>query len=154
MRILMVCLGNICRSPLADGLLRHKVTQRGLSWEVDSAGTANYHVGAPPDARMVDTARSMGFDISALRARQFSKEDFMRFDRIYVMDRSNYTNVIKVASTQEEHDKVLFLLDHLYPGKEAEVPDPYYGTSKDFNDVFALVDEATNALLNDLTYEP
>lgn len=78
----------------------------------------------------------------------------MRFDRIYVMDRSNYTNVIKVASTQEEHDKVLFLLDHLYPGKEAEVPDPYYGTSEDFNDVFALVDEATNALLNDLTYEP
>ncbi|MFM7724291.1 MAG: low molecular weight protein-tyrosine-phosphatase [Bacteroidota bacterium] len=154
MRILMVCLGNICRSPLADGLLRHKVTQRGLAWEVDSAGTANYHVGAPPDARMVDTARTKGFDISALRARQFSKEDFMRFDRIYVMDRSNYTNVIKVANSQEERDKVLFLLEHLYPGKEAEVPDPYYGTSKDFNDVFALVDEATNALLNDLTYEP
>ena len=154
MRILMVCLGNICRSPLADGLLRHKVTQRGLEWEVDSAGTANYHVGAPPDARMVDTARTKGFDISALRARQFSKEDFMRFDRIYVMDRSNYRNVIKAASSQEERDKVLFLLEHLFPGKEAEVPDPYYGTSKDFNDVFALVDEATNALLNDLTHEP
>ena len=150
----MVCLGNICRSPLADGLLRHKVTQRGLEWEVDSAGTANYHVGAPPDARMVDTARTKGFDISALRARQFSKEDFMRFDRIYVMDRSNYRNVIKAASSQEERDKVLFLLEHLFPGKEAEVPDPYYGTSKDFNDVFALVDEATNALLNDLTHEP
>lgn len=150
----MVCLGNICRSPLADGLLRHKVTQRGLAWEVDSAGTANYHVGAPPDARMVDTARTKGFDISALRARQFSKEDFMRFDRIYVMDRSNYRNVIKAASSQEEREKVLFLLEHLFPGKEAEVPDPYYGTSKDFNDVFTLVDKATDALINDLTYEP
>lgn len=154
MRILMVCLGNICRSPLADGLLRHKVRHRELAWDVDSAGTANYHTGAPPDARMIETARNNGVDIGALRARQFSKEDFKIFDRIYVMDRSNYSAVLKLASSQEEEAKVHYLLDHLYPGKEAEVPDPYYGTSQDFNHVFNLVHEATNALLNDLAYEP
>jgi len=150
----MVCLGNICRSPLADGVLRQKVKQRGLLWEVDSAGTANYHVGAPPDERMIKTAQGMGVDISWLRARQFSQQDFKGFDRIYVMDRSNRSNVLKLTNEEDDRQKVYFLLDHLYPGEAAEVPDPYYGNSKDFDRVYTLIDDATNALIKDLSYEP
>ncbi|MBM3165032.1 MAG: low molecular weight phosphotyrosine protein phosphatase [Bacteroidetes bacterium] len=154
MRILMVCLGNICRSPLADGVLRQKVEQRGLLWEVDSAGTANYHIGEPPDERMIKTAQGRGVDISWLRARQFSQQDFKGFDRIYVMDRSNRSNVLKLTNEEDDRQKVYLLLDHLYPGEAAEVPDPYYGNSEDFDRVYTLIDEATNALIKDLSYEP
>lgn len=93
MRILMVCLGNICRSPLADGLLRNKVSEKKLPWMVDSAGTAAYHIGNPPDHRMIQTAKANRIDISEFRARQFTTQDFVAFDRIYVMDQSNYNNV-------------------------------------------------------------
>jgi len=150
----MVCLGNICRSPLADGVLRQKVEQRGLLWEVDSAGTANYHIGEPPDERMIKTAQGRGVDISWLRARQFSQQDFKGFDRIYVMDRSNRSNVLKLTNEEDDRQKVYLLLDHLYPGEAAEVPDPYYGNSEDFDRVYTLIDEATNALIKDLSYEP
>ena len=151
MRILMVCLGNICRSPLADGLLRHKVSEKQLPWMVDSAGTAAYHIGNPPDHRMIQTAKSNGIDISELRARQFTSEDFTAFDRIYVMDQSNYSNVLRLASTNTDRQKVYLLLDHLYPNKQLEVPDPYYGNQSDFDAVFTLVNEATEALITDLT---
>jgi protein-tyrosine phosphatase len=153
MRILMVCLGNICRSPLADGLLRNKVSEKKLPWFVDSAGTAGYHIGNPPDLRMIQTAKSNGIDISDLRARQFNTKDFTAFDRIYVMDQSNYNNVIRLASTNADRQKVYLLLDHLYPNKQLEVPDPYYGNQSDFDAVFTLVNEATEALISDLTHE-
>jgi len=153
MRILMVCLGNICRSPLADGLLRNKVSEKKLPWFVDSAGTAGYHIGNPPDLRMIQTAKSNGIDISDLRARQFNTKDFTAFDRIYVMDQSNYNNVLRLASTNADRQKVYLLLDHLYPNKQLEVPDPYYGNQSDFDAVFTLVNEATEALISDLTHE-
>ena len=153
MRILMVCLGNICRSPLADGILRNKVSEKKLPWIVDSAGTAAYHIGNPPDHRMIQTAKDNGIDISGLRARQFNTKDFTAFDRIYVMDQSNYNNVIRLASTNSDRQKVYLLLDHLYPNKQLEVPDPYYGNQSDFDAVFTLVNEATEALISDLTHE-
>jgi len=147
MRILMVCLGNICRSPLADGVLRHKVQEKNLPWVVDSAGTASYHIGSPPDPRMVKTASKHGVDIGFLRARQFTSEDFNAFDRILVMDKSNYANVLNLASNQEDINKVMFLMDYLNPMQQKEVPDPYYGAQEDFDVVYKLVDEATDAIL-------
>ena len=147
MRILMVCLGNICRSPLADGVLRHKVQEKNLPWVVDSAGTASYHIGSPPDPRMVKTASKYGVDIGCLRARQFTSEDFNAFDRILVMDKSNYANVLNLASNQEDINKVMFLMDYLHPTQQKEVPDPYYGAQEDFDVVYKLVDEATDAIL-------
>jgi protein-tyrosine phosphatase len=149
----MVCLGNICRSPLADGLLRDKVSEKKLPWIVDSAGTAAYHIGNPPDHRMIQTAKSNGIDISDLRARQFNTKDFTAFDRIYVMDQSNYNNVLALANSNADRQKVYLLLDHLYPNKQLEVPDPYYGNQSDFDAVFALVNDATEALISDLTHE-
>jgi protein-tyrosine phosphatase len=151
MRILMVCLGNICRSPLADGLLRNKVSEKKLPWFVDSAGTAGYHIGNPPDLRMIQTAKSNGIDISDLRARQFNTKDFTAFDRIYVMDQSNYKNVLALANSNADRQKVSLFLDHLYPNEQLEVPDPYYGNQSDFDAVFTLVNEATEALISDLT---
>ena len=151
MRILMVCLGNICRSPLADGILRNKVSHRQLPWFVDSAGTAAYHIGNPPDLRMIQTAKANGIDISGLRARQFTPQDFEDFDRIYVMDQSNYKNVLAMANSNADRQKVSLLLDHLYPNKQLEVSDPYYGNQSDFDAVFTLVNEATEALITDLT---
>jgi protein-tyrosine phosphatase len=151
MRILMVCLGNICRSPLADGILRNKVSHKQLPWFVDSAGTAAYHIGNPPDLRMIQTAKANGIDISGLRARQFTSQDFEDFDRIYVMDQSNYKNVLAMANSNADRQKVSLLLDHLYPNKQLEVPDPYYGNQSDFDAVFTLVNEATEALITDLT---
>lgn len=148
MRILMVCLGNICRSPMADGLLRKKVSEAGLEVFVDSAGTANYHIGSAPDERMIRTGRKLGAPIDDLRARQFSSSDFHEFDLIYCMDESNLNNVLKLAKTEREKEKVKLLLNELYPGQNLEVPDPYYGTMKDFEDVFHLLDKATDAVMH------
>jgi protein-tyrosine phosphatase len=146
----MVCLGNICRSPLADGLLRKKVAEAGLAVEVDSAGTDDYHVRNAPDARMRKTAKSFGTPIDDLRARQFVVEDFDRFDRIYVMDKSNRSNVLALARTQADADKVELILNLSHPGKDLEVPDPYYGGDEGFIEVYELLDEATDVLMNEL----
>jgi protein-tyrosine phosphatase len=102
---------------------------------------------------MIQTAKSNGIDISDLRARQFNTKDFTAFDRIYVMDQSNYNNVLRLANTNADRQKVYLLLDHLYPNKQLEVPDPYYGNQSDFDAVFALVNDATEALISDLTHE-
>lgn len=143
----MVCLGNICRSPLADGVLRHKVNKMNLDIIVDSAGTANYHVGAPPDKRMVATAKKRGVDISLLKARQFEYNDFHEFDQIFVMDKSNYRNVIQLSKTVQESDKVKLLLEFSGNPYLKEVPDPYYGTQSDFDEVYELVDHATDVII-------
>jgi protein-tyrosine phosphatase len=143
----MVCLGNICRSPLADGVLRHKVNKMNLDIIVDSAGTANYHVGAPPDKRMVATAKKRGVDISLLKARQFEYNDFHEFDQIFVMDKSNYRNVIQLSKTVQESDKVKLLLEFSGNPNLIEVPDPYYGTQSDFDEVYELVDHATDVII-------
>ena len=147
MRILMVCLGNICRSPMADGWLRHRILEKGLPIEVDSAGTANYHVGEKPDPRMRKFAQETGVSIDSLRARQFVVADFDRFDRIFVMDKSNLTNVLRLARNEADKAKVTLYLNELFPGEDREVPDPYYGNEHDFRHVIELLDTTTNAFL-------
>jgi protein-tyrosine phosphatase len=149
----MVCLGNICRSPLADGLLLRKIKEQGLDVIVDSAGTANYHIGKAPDHRMIKTAAKHGTSLEFLRARQFTSKDFQNFDHILVMDQSNYDNVAKLARHADDLKKVEYFLHYLYPNQKVAVPDPYYGTLKDFEEVYQLVDKATDALIQKLIHE-
>lgn len=151
MRILMVCLGNICRSPLADGILRKKIRESGLDIEVDSAGTAGYHIGDPPDSRMRATAKRFGVSIDALIARQFVVSDFDQFDLIYAMDTSNYNNILALSRNDKEEQKVKLILNESHPGQNLSVPDPYYGGDQGFIDVFNLLDEATDAIMKKLT---
>ncbi|MBI2257895.1 MAG: low molecular weight phosphotyrosine protein phosphatase [Flavobacteriia bacterium] len=146
-KILFVCLGNICRSPMADGLLRKKAKELDLHIEIDSAGTANYHVGEAPDYRMIDTAIEKGTDISFLRARQFNKNDFQLFDLIFVMDKNNYLNVLKLSSSKVENNKVKLLLEDIKHPTLKEVPDPFYGTKIDFDNCYQILDDATNLLI-------
>jgi len=143
----MVCLGNICRSPLADGLMRKEIADNGLDLEVDSAGTSTYHIGNEPDERTQENALKHGIDLSSLRARQFIKEDFNSFDLIYVMDRTNYFNVLELASSDEERDKVKLILDELPNEPLNEVPDPYYSGELGFEKVYQLLDSATDAIV-------
>jgi len=150
MKILMVCLGNICRSPVAEGVLRHLATNKNLNIEVDSAGTAAYHVGEHPDHRSVKNAKKNGVDISKLKARKFLIADFENFDRIFVMDESNYKNVISLTSISKHHEKVDFLLNHAFPGENLPVPDPSYGLEKDFEEVFQLIFKACDKLTDNL----
>lgn len=138
---------------MADGLLLHKIKKFGLNASVDSAGTANYHVGKAPDQRMIKTAAAHNTPIDFLRARQFSKKDFNEFDLILVMDQSNYQDVLRLATSDEDRHKVKFLLDYLYPNQQAKVPDPYYGSQQDFEDVYQLLDKATDALIQQLFHE-
>ena len=153
MKILMVCLGNICRSPMADGLMRKKVQDHNLDAYIDSAGTANYHVGGAPDARMTQTAKRKGVDISELKARQFVVSDFDTFDLIYVMDQSNYNNVIRLSRNESDRNKVQLILELLPNQDEIEVPDPYYGGQDGFEHVYDLLDKCTDIILNNLRHE-
>lgn len=142
----MVCLGNICRSPLAEGILKHKVRQSGLDWTVDSAGTGFWHVGELPDQRSIAVARKYGIDITDQRARQFQPADFDRFDRILVMDTQNRRDVLRHARHDDHRAKVQLILDYLYPGQEENVPDPYYDDNG-FEEVFRMLDAACEKLL-------
>lgn len=143
----MVCLGNICRSPLAEGILASKVDPDHVF--VDSAGTGGYHIGKPPDRRSIAVARKYGLGISHQRCRQFSKADFAAFDLIYVMDRSNFSNVARLAPTTEEAQKVKLLLEEV-PLGISEVPDPYYGGADGFEDVYQMIDRACEAIAKKL----
>lgn len=147
MKVLMVCLGNICRSPMAEGVLTHKSDQNGLNYIVDSAGTAAYHVGEPPDPRMQMTAQKHGIDISGQRARQFSLKDFDEFDVIYAMDQSNYHNILHMAGTEEHKTKVKLLLNEFNPGSDMSVPDPWHGGDNGFEKVFQLVEAACDNII-------
>jgi protein-tyrosine phosphatase len=149
-KILMVCLGNICRSPLAEGILKKKIEQRGLSDIVDSAGTSGYHNGEPPDLRMIETAKKYGIDISIQRSRQFRVDDFNYFDKIYVMDSSNYKNIIRQCRTTKDKDKVEFLLNMTQPGLDQGVPDPWYGGEEGFETVYSLVEQACERIAEKL----
>lgn len=134
MRILMVCLGNICRSPLAHGIMQDLVDKEGVDWVVDSAGTGDWHVGHAPDRRSVRVAKRYGIDISGQRAQHFVPALFDVFDRIYVMDRNNYRDVLRLASTEEHRSKVSLFLD------DEEVPDPYYDDAL-FEPVYQMVEQ-------------
>ena len=136
----MVCLGNICRSPLAEGILKSKVDKQEIY--VDSAGTGDYHVGDPPDDRSVAIAEKNDLDISLQRGRQFSVKDFDSFDQIYVMDMSNYKDVLALARNEEDKNKVSLILNEVFPGENVEVPDPYHGGQDGFHKVFIMLNEA------------
>jgi protein-tyrosine phosphatase len=150
MKLLMVCLGNICRSPLAEGIMKHRVRAAGLNWEVDSAGTGGYHVGEPPHVLSQKVSMCNGIDISTQQCRQFRKEDMDRFDRILVMDANNYREVKRISGNRWNRHKVSLLLDAVYPGENREVPDPWYGTEKDYHTVFKMIDEACEKLVTEL----
>ncbi|NNL15746.1 MAG: low molecular weight phosphotyrosine protein phosphatase [Flavobacteriaceae bacterium] len=150
-KILMVCLGNICRSPLAEGILKSKLPSNKFS--IDSAGTADYHIGDPPDPRSVDIAKKNQIDISHQRGRQFEVSDFDRFDIIYVMDNSNYLNIIHLARNKKDALKVKLILNELYANENMDVPDPYYGGSYGFKNVFEMLDEACNRIADTLLSE-
>lgn len=144
----MVCLGNICRSPMAHGLLQHKVEQRGLDWEVDSAGTGDWHTGELPDKRAIACMKKHGIDITYQRARTLVPDDLRRFDIIYVMDKSNYENVKRMARTiGVQKFEPLLLLSEIHPDG-AEVPDPYYGGDAGFEEVYQMLDEATDKVIS------
>jgi protein-tyrosine phosphatase len=134
MNILMVCLGNICRSPLAEGILRTKLT---TDFFVDSAGTGGWHAGQSPDERSIATARNYGIDISNQKARKFTVSDFYTFDHIFVMDQSNFKDVLNLAPDDVAKSKVALIL-----GPSKEVPDPYYGGQDGFEKVYHLLDQA------------
>ena len=141
-RYLVVCLGNICRSPIGEGWIRRVAMVRGLRVKVDSAGTSGYHVGDPPDRRSVATMRAIDIDISGQRSRKFVRADFQKFDRILVMDRANLADVLALAQKEEEREKVA-----LFDPSGAEVPDPYYGGEDGFALVREQVREAAEAQL-------
>lgn len=144
----MVCLGNICRSPLAEGLLASKLPRNHFF--VDSAGTGGYHIGREPDHRSIATAKKNGLDISHQKARKFSTKDFDDFDYIYVMDNSNYDDVVFLAKNDEQKQKVQLILNELFPGDNVDVPDPYYGLQNGFDMVYEMLDEATDILAKKL----
>jgi protein-tyrosine phosphatase len=148
-KILMVCLGNICRSPLAEGLLASKLPKD--KFIVDSAGTGHWHVGKQPDQRSIDTARKNGVDISRQKGRLFTSDDFDNFDYIYVMDSSNYSDVLEFAKTDEQRAKVRLILDELFPGEKVDVPDPYFGLENGFDIVYRMLDETCEVIAKKLT---
>lgn len=137
----MVCLGNICRSPMAEGILRHKAQQGGWQVEVDSAGTGDWHAGEAPDHRALEYMQSQGIDISGLRARQITQQDFYDFDLILTMDAENYTNVLRI----KPHDataEIIMVMNLSEPGKNIAVPDPYFGGREGFAKVYDMLDKA------------
>ncbi|WP_198553815.1 low molecular weight protein-tyrosine-phosphatase [Tenacibaculum sp. Bg11-29] len=147
-KILMVCLGNICRSPLAEGILQSKLSAD--SFEIDSAGTAGYHVGELPDKRSIAVAREYGVDITNQRSRKFVKSDFKDFDLIFAMDESNYDNIISMIDDNNDVPKVKLILNELYPSEDRSVPDPYYGGDQGFENVYKMLDEACENIASKL----
>ncbi|MBT4344511.1 MAG: low molecular weight phosphotyrosine protein phosphatase [Flavobacteriales bacterium] len=139
MRILMVCLGNICRSPLAEGILKQKTKHLNLT--IDSAGTAGYHIGKSPDPRAVAIAKKHDINISKLKARQFSRIDFENFDTIYVMDINNFSHLISLSSNAQERNKIRLILNEIDPKNHDSVPDPYYDDNG-FKKVYNMLNEA------------
>jgi protein-tyrosine phosphatase len=146
MKILMVCLGNICRSPLAEGIMKEKAAQRGLDWEIDSAGTGSWHIGERPDPRSILTARQYGLDITGQRARQFKTADLDRFDLILAMDESNYQDILRHTNGRAQSEKVRLILDYVEPGRRRSVPDPYWDDDG-FDQVYRMLDEACERII-------
>jgi protein-tyrosine phosphatase len=141
-KILIVCLGNICRSPLAEGIMLKLIKENNINMRVDSAGTSDYHVDEAPDKRTIENAAKHDVDLKPLRARQFKESDFEKFDKIYVMDKSNLANVLSLAKNDDQKTKVDLILNASHPSQDLEVPDPYFGGEQGFEDVFNLVYKA------------
>lgn len=148
MKILMVCLGNICRSPLAEGILQHKAERAGLKWRLDSAGTNNgYHVGEAPHQLSQKVAKQNEIDISHQRARSFTPDDFDQFDKIYAMSKDVLNDMKAIAKKKFNPVKVDLLMNELYPGKNMDVPDPWYGSEPGYHEVFKMIDSACDKII-------
>ncbi len=150
MKILMVCLGNICRSPLAEGILKDKLKKRNITAEVDSSGTSDYHFGEEPDTRTIAVAEKHKIDISQHRGRHFTAKDFGIYDKIYAMDSSNFRNIVNLARNENDRSKVQMILNVTNPGKNIDVPDPYYSKNDGFELVFMLLDDACEKIADSL----
>ena len=146
MKILMVCLGNICRSPLAEGILKHKCGQLGLDWHIDSAGTGKWHIGSAPDKRSIQIAAKNNIDISGQRARSIHSSDYEQFDIIFAMDTNNYRDIMHWALDKQEEAKVKLILEEIYPGEKRSVPDPYFDDNG-FQQVFDMLDKACDKII-------
>lgn len=145
MRILMVCMGNICRSPMAEGIMHKKIKSLNLDWEVDSAGTHAWHIGDAPDPRAIQTAKKNEIDISRQTARMFNPTDFLRFDLILTMDAENFQHVYRLARTTSEKEKIKLILNYSHPGINKSVPDPYYNDR--FEEVFNMLSSACDQII-------
>ena len=148
MKILMVCLGNICRSPLAEGVLKAKILEAGLSWQVDSAGTNGYHTGEAPHPLSQKIARLNGIDICTQRKTEFTAADFDRYDKIYAMAGDVLEEIKLIAGKKFNPVKVDLFLNELFPGENIDVPDPYYGPEQGYHDVYRLINDACDAVIN------
>ena len=144
----MVCLGNICRSPLAEGILRNKT--KHLKTVIDSAGTAGYHIGSPPDKRAINIAEKHNISLKDQTARQFNTSDFQKYDIIYAMDSNNYAHLIALAQNKEQRKKVKMILNEIHPGLFESVPDPYYGGKNGFQEVYEMLEKACEKITKQL----
>jgi len=148
MRILMVCLGNICRSPLAEGILQDKAFTAGLTWHIESAGTNSYHTGEPPHPLSQKVATLHGIDISQQRARRFTASDFETYDKIYALAADVMDDIQRIAGKKFDATKADLLLNELYPGENRDVPDPWYGPEPGYHEAFDLISLACDAIIN------
>lgn len=151
MKILMVCLGNICRSPMAEGILQHKAGKAGLNWEVDSAGTNGYHTGEPPHYLSIKVAAQNGIDISTQRSRKFIAADFEQYDKIYAMAEDVLDDMKMIAKNKFDANKVDLLLNELYPDQNRDVPDPWSGPERGYHEVFAIIEKACEQIIQQQT---
>lgn len=153
MRILFLCHANMCRSPIAEGLLKHILKLNGISADVDSAGFEVYHINETPDLRAIEKAKEKGVDISSKRVRLFTEDDFGRFDKIYVMDTLAYRNAMYFAQTEEDKKKIDFLMNVIKPGKNESVPDPFFGDLEACEKTFDLLEQACNHIATNVSAE-
>lgn len=148
MKILMVCLGNICRSPLAEGILNHKIKEAGLNWTVESAGTNGYHTGEAPHQLSQKVAKAKGLDISSQCSRRFIAADFDKYDKIYAMAEDVVDEMKWMAKDKFDASKVDLLMNELHPGENRDVPDPWYGPEPGYHEVYDMIDEACEAIIH------
>jgi len=154
MKILMVCLGNICRSPLAEGILHDKAFKAGLNWSIESAGTNSYHTGEPPHPLSQKVAKLNGIDICQQRARRFVAEDFEVYDKIYALAGDVLDDIKRISKKKFDATKVDLLMNELYPGKDRDVPDPYYGAEPGYHEVYKMIDEVCDIIIKKYTPTP
>lgn len=147
MKILMVCLGNICRSPLAEGILQDKAFKAGLKWSIESAGTNSYHTGEPPHPLSQKVAKLNGVNISKQRARRFTADDFLVYDKIYALAEDVMDEIKRISSKKFDGTKVDLLMNELYPGKNMDVPDPWYGPEAGYHEVYKMIDAVSDKII-------